>query len=263
MDVLVLYKYLNDYLEGKDIAMDSLNEDGPQMKSKKLQEKKSKVTDMDHKDVINIEEGNNDDNDTSLVNIMEGIKKSKGIKESTINIKSMINKSLYKHHKMSPQKEKFKVMNQNDQMERNTERRFRKRKLIVTSDFETNAQAGVQDIITSVKKKNGGKKILANVVATPLDNVSFRSESRVERWKYVVQRRMEYEREPGEDAQECKELVNLIKAIGLWNIVAEVSPYFEKLVREFIVNLSCECNSEGSEEFGKVYVRGEVCQVLY
>lgn len=186
MDVLVLYKYLNDYLDGNDIAMDSLNEDGPQMKRKKLKEKKSKVTDMDHKDVINIEEENNDDNDTSLVNIMEGIKKNKGIKESTINIKSMINKSLCKHHKVSPQKEKFKVMNQNDQMERNTERRFRKRKLIVTSDFETNAQAGVQDIITYVKKKNGGKKILTNVVPTPLDNVSFRFESRVERWKYVV-----------------------------------------------------------------------------
>lgn len=49
----------------------------------KYEEKKNKVTDQSFKNVINLEGENNEDNDTSLVNIMERINKSKGIKEYT------------------------------------------------------------------------------------------------------------------------------------------------------------------------------------
>lgn len=45
VDVLVLDKYMSGCLDGKDVAMDSLNEEKPQMKRKKPQEKKSKVID--------------------------------------------------------------------------------------------------------------------------------------------------------------------------------------------------------------------------
>lgn len=51
--------------------------------------------------------------------------------------------------------------------------------------------------------------------------------------------------------------MNLIKVAGLWNIVVGISSCFEKLVNEFIDNLSSECNNEGSQEFMRVYVRGK------
>lgn len=97
--------------------------------------------------------------------------------------------------------------------------------------------------MTSSRKKAGGKKIPGNVPTASLDNVSFHSESSAERWKYVVQRRISYEIELGEDALEFKELLNLIKATGLWNIFAEISHFFEKHVKEIIVNVSRKCNN--------------------
>lgn len=147
--------------------------------------------------MTNLKEGNIEDDDTPFVNIMEGINKNKGIKESTQNAKTLINIASGNNHIVSPQKEKAKVMNQNDKMERNTKRRLKKRKLIVTSDSKTDAQANVQDVMTSAKKKARGKKISANVVVAPLDNVSFHSESSVGRWNYIVQRRINCERELG------------------------------------------------------------------
>lgn len=90
-------------------------------------------------------------------------------------------------------------------MERDIDRRLGKRKVIMTSDSENYAQVDVQDIMTSSRKKAGGKKNLGNVPAAPLENVSFHSESSAERWKYVVQRRISYEIELGEDALEFKE----------------------------------------------------------
>lgn len=140
-------------------------------------------------------------------------------------------------------KEKVEVVNQKGQMERDIDRRLGKRKVIVTSDSEKYARVDVQDIMTSSRKKAGGKKIPGNVPAAPLDNVSFHSESNAERWKYVVQSRISYEIELGEDSLEFKELSNLIQATGLWNIVAETSHCSEKLVKEIIVNVSHKCNN--------------------
>jgi uncharacterized protein YaaR (DUF327 family) len=47
---------------------------------------------------------------------------------------------------------------------------------------------------------------------------------------------------------ETSELMKTVKNLG---------KRYEKLVKEFIVNIIDEC-SEGSEEFNKVYVRGKL-----
>lgn len=39
-------------------------------------------------------------------------------------------------------------------------------------------------------------------------------------------------------------------------IVSYIGPCFDKLVKEFIINISNECKVEGSKEYMKVYVRG-------
>lgn len=95
-----------------------------------------------------------------------------------------------------------------------------------------------------------------NVVVAPLD-VSFHYETSVHNWKYAFQRRVAYERGLGTKALDCKEIMDLIQVVGLMKSVTDIGPCYEKLVKEFIVNISPNFNVEGNQEYMKVYVRGK------
>lgn len=64
------------------------------------------------------------------------------------------------------------------------------------------------------------------------------------------------ERELGKDAFECKEVLSLIQEVGLMKTVTGFGKCYEMLVKEFIVNISKECENKRSKEFRKVYVKG-------
>lgn len=64
----------------------------------------------------------------------------------------------------------------------------------MTTDLESDAQVGDQDIMTSTRKKVRGKKITGNVIVALLDNVSFHSKCSAHMWKYVAQIRVACER---------------------------------------------------------------------
>lgn len=117
--------------------------------------------------MIRIEEDGSKDDDTTLVSIMKGIIKNKEIKEPNRCIES----------KMNEEKEKDDV------------KRTMKRKLTGSSDSD--AEGNVRDIIPSTRKKVEGKNLH---VASPLDNVSFILESSAQKWKSIVQKRVECER---------------------------------------------------------------------
>ncbi|MCH94692.1 envelope-like protein, partial [Trifolium medium] len=136
------------------------------------------------------------------------------------------------------------------------ERSSKKKQVIIPSDSEPDVEVDVQDIVTSEKKRIGGKRIPTNIPPAPLDNISFHSEESVQKWKFVYQRRIAQERELGQEALECKEIMELIESAGIMNTVTKIGRCYEKLVREFIVNITNEC-SEWSDEYRKVYVRGK------
>lgn len=56
-----------------------------------------------------------------------------------------------------------------------TEKKSLKRKLVQTSDSETDDELDVLDILTFSRRKIGGKIIHVNISAALLDNVSFHS----------------------------------------------------------------------------------------
>ncbi|XP_050896553.1 uncharacterized protein LOC127103331 [Lathyrus oleraceus] len=68
---------------------------------------------------------------------------------------------------------------------------------------------------------------------------------------------LDLERELGKDYFECKEVMDLIKEVGLMKSVAGFGKCYEMLVKELIVNISKDCNNKRSKEFRKVYVRGK------
>lgn len=72
-----------------------------------------------------------------------------------------------------------------------------KKMLVQISEYETGAKANVWDIMSTMKRKVDGKIILVYVYSAHMDNVSFHSEASVQKWKYVVQREIAFERELG------------------------------------------------------------------
>jgi hypothetical protein len=72
----------------------------------------------------------------------------------------------------------------------------------------------------------------------------------------VFQRRLALERELGQDILDIKEVVYLIKHAGLESTVTNLGDCFEKLVKEFLVNIPDDCNDPMSPDYHTVYVRG-------
>ncbi|XP_050908528.1 uncharacterized protein LOC127122192 [Lathyrus oleraceus] len=70
-------------------------------------------------------------------------------------------------------------------------------------------------------------------------------------------KRLALERELAQNVLDCKDIMDLIQEAGLMKTVTQFSKCYEMLVKEFIVNLSEECDDGKSKEFRKVYVRGK------
>ena len=82
-----------------------------------------------------------------------------------------------------------------------------KRKRTESSSSYPDVGQDVLDIVPpSQRRKIDGKKVPHNVLAAPLDNISFHSEKSAQRWRYVYQRRIARERELHVDALKCKEI---------------------------------------------------------
>lgn len=58
------------------------------------------------------------------------------------------------------------------------------------------------------------------------------------------------------DAFECKEVMSLIQEAGLMKTITSFGKFYEIFVKEFIVNISKECDNKRSKDFRKVHVRG-------
>ncbi|WJX76433.1 hypothetical protein P8452_59852 [Trifolium repens] len=115
----------------------------------------------------------------------------------------------------------------------------------------------VPNIVSTGKKKLGGKIIPQNVPDVPMDNISFHFIESAQKWKYVANRRLALERELSDEALEQKEIIALIEKAGLMKTVSGIGDCYEKLVKEFLVNIPEDCDNTLSKEYHKVYVRGK------
>ncbi|XP_057418311.1 uncharacterized protein LOC130712496 [Lotus japonicus] len=90
-----------------------------------------------------------------------------------------------------------------------------------------------------------------------MDNVSFHSAEFAQRCKFVFQRRIDVERKLSEEVLSYKEILDLLEHAGLMKTVKGLSKCFIQLIREFIVNITSDCDNEDSVEYKKVFVRGK------
>ncbi|XP_050874994.1 uncharacterized protein LOC127078596 [Lathyrus oleraceus] len=203
-------------------------------------------------DIVNIEEL--DSNDVPIgQRLAPGIaKRLKNRKGQVVGSSSTPSKSIKKKANVGPTKRWSKVVTHTPK------KNSLKRKEVPSdsSESDQDVEHNVQDIISTSRKQASGKKIPANISKVPLHNISFHSVENVEKWKYVYQKRLELERELGKDAFECKEVLSLIQEAGLMKNATGFGKCYEMLVKEFIVNISKECDNKRRKEFRKVYVRG-------
>ncbi|KAK2455975.1 hypothetical protein QL285_003384 [Trifolium repens] len=115
----------------------------------------------------------------------------------------------------------------------------------------------VPNIVSTGKKKIGGKIIPQNVPDVPMDNISFHFIESAQKWKFVANRRLALERELSDEALEQKEIIALIEKAGLMKTMSGIGDCYEKLVKEFLVNIPEDCDNPLSKEHHKVYVRGK------
>ncbi|WJX67018.1 hypothetical protein P8452_51517 [Trifolium repens] len=115
----------------------------------------------------------------------------------------------------------------------------------------------VPNIVFTGKKKIGGRIIPQNVPDVPMDNISFHFIESAQKWKFVANRRLALERELSAEALEQKEIIALIEKAGLMKTVTGIGECYEKLVKEFLVNIPEDCDNPLSKEHHKVYVRGK------
>jgi len=129
---------------------------------------------------------------------------------------------------------------------KSTAERFRKRKVISSSESEYDVEKDVQNIIPAASRKSAGKKIMLTVENVPID-----------KWRFIYHRRLALERELGKEAQEIKVVMELIKEVGLMKTMCNLGECYEQLVKEFLVNIPDDCDSPISSAYQKAFVLGE------
>ncbi|XP_058767279.1 uncharacterized protein LOC131640945 [Vicia villosa] len=131
----------------------------------------------------------------------------------------------------------------------------KKRKEREIVEYESDIEGDVPNIPS--RKKPTTSKLAASIPEIPIDNVSFHYASSASRWKYVLQKRLAVERELAPNALENKEILELIQEAGLLKTVCNLPKCYERLVKEFMVNLSEDYGNSKSVDFRKVFVRGK------
>ncbi|XP_050896710.1 uncharacterized protein LOC127103500 [Lathyrus oleraceus] len=116
---------------------------------------------------------------------------------------------------------------------------------------------------SSVGKSLVGPTRSWSKVVTPTRKRKVVSSKNAERWKYVMQRRVALERELGKDALKCKEIVELIEAVGLMKTITKFGPCCESLVKEFVVIIPNRCDGVKSADYKKLEVtHDQVCKEI-
>ncbi|CAJ2639727.1 unnamed protein product [Trifolium pratense] len=136
----------------------------------------------------------------------------------------------------------------------------KKRKAPPTSDSDFEPETDVAASGSTSRKSIGRKKVPQTVPYAPLDNVSFHLENGSARWKFVYHRRLALERNLKNDILECPLVVEALEYAGLMKTVVGLDKCYDRLVKEFLINVAADCNDPASPEYRQVFVRGKCVQ---
>ncbi|PNX72674.1 envelope-like protein, partial [Trifolium pratense] len=132
-----------------------------------------------------------------------------------------------------------------------------KRKAPPTNDCEFELETDVAASSGTSRKSVGRKKILLSVPPAPLDNVFFHLKNGSDRWKFVFHRRLALEQNFKGDILKCQDVVDGIKHAGLVKTASDLGNCYDRLVKEFLINIAENCDDLENPEYKQVYVCGK------
>ncbi|KAA0068202.1 cell wall protein RBR3-like [Cucumis melo var. makuwa] len=89
-----------------------------------------------------------------------------------------------------------------------------------------------------------------------IDGILFHIEENVQRWRYVVQRRIADDVNVFDKHHSCLNVMGLIEKVGLSKTISNVGPFCPQLIRKSIVNLPSDFNNSSSPNYQTVHIRG-------
>lgn len=113
---------------------------------------------------------------------------------------------------------------------------------------------GLKIITTKARRR----KLTSNIPSITINGISFHQEDSVQRWKYVVQKRMADEQNIYEKHHSYISIIDLIVKASLSKTIFDVGPFYPKLIREFIVNLPSDLNDPSSSKYQLVHIKGSL-----
>ncbi|CAJ2639582.1 unnamed protein product [Trifolium pratense] len=78
--------------------------------------------------------------------------------------------------------------------------------------------------------------------------------------EFVYRRRLALERNLKDDILECPSVVEALEYAGLMKTVVGLDKCYDRLVKEFLINVAANCNDPASPEYRQVFVRGKCVQ---
>ena len=104
--------------------------------------------------------------------------------------------------------------------------------------------------------KTGRRCLPRNIPSVPIDGISFHHEENAQCWRFVVQTRLADEVNISYKHQSCVAIMELINQAGLSRTILNVGPFYPKLIREVIANLSSDFDDPSSPDYQTIHVRG-------
>ncbi|GAA0144786.1 hypothetical protein LIER_42827 [Lithospermum erythrorhizon] len=105
------------------------------------------------------------------------------------------------------------------------------------------------------KSRVGNKRIPKNVVAVSTENVALNSEEEEVKWRFMASMRIAAERMLSEVTKMNADIMGILEDAGVIPTVEIVDPYFPKLVREFICNMTYDIDEHENVYFQKATLR--------
>ncbi|CAJ2666703.1 unnamed protein product [Trifolium pratense] len=81
-----------------------------------------------------------------------------------------------------------------------------------------------------------------------------------EEQKETITKRLALERNLKDDILECPPVVEALEYAGLMKTVVGLDKCYDRLVKEFLINVAADCNDPASPEYRQVFVRGKCVQ---
>ncbi|KAA0047105.1 uncharacterized protein E5676_scaffold1317G00150 [Cucumis melo var. makuwa] len=92
------------------------------------------------------------------------------------------------------------------------------------------AEKKTQQMRCNITAKTDRKKIPPNIPSIPIDGISFHHKESIQRWKFVVQRRITDDVNVSDKHQFCTSIMDLIERPGLIKTISNVGPFYPQLI---------------------------------